>query len=114
MENMTKPTTTEIETAWPIASRRGGYAPAKENIAIRWDSHPNFKLADGTQYPFVRLGAVPERFHAAIRDLATGSMCPESDNKRDSFYTHNVYRLLRALGVPAEFVNPVEDNKQNN
>jgi hypothetical protein len=104
MENRQEPTKAEIEAAWPIASRRGGYPPVKERISIPWDSHPNFRMSDGTEYPFVRLGAIPERFHAAIHDLGRGSTCPAPDDKRDSYYTHDVYRWLRALGVEVDFI----------
>ena len=105
MNNSTEPTKAEIEAAWPIASRRGGYLPAKEHITIVCDSHPNW-AHDGVQVAFVRLGAIPERFHAAIHDLGRGSTCPAPDDNRDSFYTHDVYRWLRALGVEVEFIEP--------
>ena len=105
MENTPEPTKAEIEAAWPIASRRGGSPPVKEQVTIMCDLHP--KLArDGVQVAFVRLGAIPERFHAVIHDLALGSTCPAPDNKRDSYYTHDVFRWLRALGVEVEFKEP--------
>ena len=63
-------------------------------------------MRDGVLIPFVRLGAIPERLHPAILQLARGSACPAPDDARDSFYVHDIYRWLRAIGVQAEFIEP--------
>jgi hypothetical protein len=93
------PTEADIAGAWPSASARYGYPPVRENVSITLELHPKWKS-------FVRMGAIPERFHEAIRQLSQGSTCPFLDERRDTFYTHDVYRWLRALGVEATFLEP--------
>jgi hypothetical protein len=76
----------------------------REKIAIMLDTHPNWGKSDGSLGSFVRMGAIPERFHVAVNQLGRGSCCPAPDDKRDSLYTHDVERWLRAIGVEAMFV----------
>lgn len=96
MQSSYTPTQDDIDTAWPISSRRFGYPEAGEKIAIALELHPQLKS-------FVRMGAIPDRFHEAIRQLSRGSTCPYIDEKQDAMYEHDVYRWLRALGIEAEF-----------
>lgn len=93
------PTQEDIDEAWPSSSRRFGYRPIRETITITLELHPHWKS-------FVRMNAIPERFHESVRQLSLGSTCPGVDEKHDAFYTHDVYRWLRAIGVVAEFVEP--------
>jgi hypothetical protein len=93
------PSQAEIDAGWPSASRRIGYPPIREHITITLELHPHWKS-------FVRLRAIPEHVHEAVRQLSTGSTCPAVDEERDTFYAHDVYRWLRAIGIQAEFVEP--------
>ena len=97
MENLYAPTQEEIDAAWPISSRRFGYPPIRETITITLELHPRWKY-------FVRLNAIPERFHEAVRQLSRGSTCPFVDDEKDTMYEHDVDRWLRAIGVQAEFI----------
>lgn len=82
------------------------YPPVTEHITIQWETYSGFNGSDGMPYPFIRLDAVPARFHSAIHDLSLGSACPAPDDRRDSFYMHDIERWLRAIGVEATFIAP--------
>lgn len=99
------PTPEDIKAAWPSSSARFGYPPLREHITIHTETHPSWSH-DGTMQPFVRMNAIPKRFHDAVTQLSRGSTCPYIDEARDTYYTHDVYRWLRAIGVDAEFVAP--------
>lgn len=100
------PTPEDIKAAWPSSEDRFGYPPVREKIVVRFENSPNFKLDNGDCYPFIRLTAIPERFHEAVRQLSRGSTCPAIDSARNTFWSHDMYRWLRAIGVDAEFVAP--------
>jgi hypothetical protein len=98
------PTQEDIDTAWQSAERPSGYPSIQETITVSLETSQNFKLDNGDCFPFVRLTAIPERFHEAIRQLSRGSSCPAIDSERNTFYGHDVHRWLRSIGVEAEFV----------
>lgn len=100
------PTQENIDAAWPSSEDRFGYPPVKEKIIVRFETSQNFKLNNGDCYPFIRLTAIPDRFHEAVTQLSRGSTCPAIDSERNTFYSHDVYRWLRAIGVEADFVEP--------
>ena len=82
------------------------YPSVQEKIIVHFETSPNLKLDNGDCYPFIRLTAIPKRFHEAVRQLSMGSTCPAIDSHRNTFYAHDVYRWLRAIGVDADFVEP--------
>jgi hypothetical protein len=96
----------DMKTAHEASWRRFGYPSVREKITITLDTHPEWNR-DGVLIPFVRMGAIPVRFHAAVNELGLGSTCPAPDDERDSLYTHDVYRYLRAIGVEAEFIQVI-------
>lgn len=100
------PTQVDIDAAWPSSSRRSGYPPVREKIVVRFETSQNFKLDNGDCYPFIRLTAIPERFHEAVQQLSRGSTCPVIDSDHNTFYADDVHRWLRAIGVATEFVAP--------
>jgi len=103
------PTAEDINAAYS----QSGYPPVREKITVTLDTHTNWRDANGVLSPFVRMGAIPERFHEAINQLGMISACPAPDDKRDCRYTHDVDRWLRSIGVEAEFVvSPAPDDLQ--
>lgn len=106
MENQYTPTQEDITNAWPSSEDRFGYPPVREKIVVRFETSQNLKLDNGDCYPFIRLTAIPERFHEAVRQLSRGSTCPAIDSDRNTFWSHDIYRWLQAIGVEAEFVAP--------
>lgn len=93
----------DFNTAW-IAASSGKYPPVKECIVIILSTHPNYKKEDGTLYPFVRIGSIPEPLHSYIKRISIGSNAPAPDDLRDSFWQYDVNRWLRAIGIQTEFV----------
>jgi hypothetical protein len=108
MKNEYTPSQKDIDAAWQSSEERLRYTPVQETITVQFETSQSFKLNNGDCYPFIRLTAIPERFHEAVRQLSRGSTCPAIDSERNTFYTHDVYRWLRAIGVEAEFVEPKE------
>lgn len=81
------------------------YPPIEETITIICDTHPSYKRVDGSVFPFVRYSAIPERFHAHIKEIGLGSTCPAPDDKHDALWLADVDRWLRAIGIKAEFIH---------
>lgn len=94
----------EMNAAW-IAANGGRCPPIQEHITIACETHPGYTLSDGTPYPFVHRDEIPERFHATIKALSLGSTCPAPDCRRGLFYTYDIDRWLRAIGVQVEFID---------
>ncbi len=105
MTNTTPATKEEIEVALK-AAESGRLSPVRESIQLVCEVFPEYRLSDGRPFPLVHRDAIPERFHAAIKVLSLCSTCPAPNGRRGFFYTHDVYRWLRAIGVLAEFVEP--------
>lgn len=102
------PTAEEIKTAHFSSFRRFGYPQVKEKITIFLDVHPNWRKSDGTLDSFVRMSAIPERLHEAVKQLSRGSCAPAPDDNRDSLFTHDVERWLLSIGVEVEFIEPTQ------
>ena len=80
-----------------------GYPPVREVITVQIETHPNYGSKD-RPLRFVRLTAIPERFHKPISEMAICCACPCIDDLRNTYYVHDMARWLRAVGVQAEFV----------
>lgn len=100
------PTEDDIKAAHFSSLRRSDYPPVREKITIMLDTHTNWRDANGAFSSFVRMGAIPERFHQAVNAISRGSCCPAPDDKQDCRYTHDMDRWLRSIGVETEFVEP--------
>lgn len=89
-----------------LESQTARYPHVHEAITIVCSVHPSYKRANGTAFPFVRLGAVPEKFHTHILEASIGSNRPAPDDLHDAYWLTDIDRWLRAIGVQAEFIEP--------
>ncbi|MFZ3047976.1 MAG: hypothetical protein WA151_18840 [Desulfatirhabdiaceae bacterium] len=92
-----------------LESRTGKYQRVKETIIIACSVHPRYKRVNGVAFPFVRLSAIPEKFHAHILEASIGSNRPAPDDLHDAYWLAGIDRWLRAIGVQAEFIEPSQD-----
>jgi hypothetical protein len=98
----------QVNAAWRI-DHSGQFPDSVETLNITLSVHIDYKNSDGTNVTFVRIGSIPQKYHAYINRVSYGSACPAPDDKNDAFWTYDINRWLRSIGVQPVFTLPTSE-----